>query len=130
MQPEAESLRFAVLRKRTKMEESVILFLFYLRLEGASPSKMTLYRSRLRRLARFCRCPVGALDRALFRRYVEQLRSHLKENTVADHVLAAREFLDWCVGQNYLDENPALAAEGDGQGDRSPVNRASLPRRA
>ena len=91
-----------------EMEDTVVLFLFYLRLAGASSSKMALYRARLARLCRFCRCPVEALDRALFRRYTEWLHGHLNDNSVSGHVLTAREFFDWCVSQNYLAENPAL----------------------
>lgn len=111
------------------MEETIIAFLFHLRAHGAAQTTMIYYRSRLARAARHLRCSIEEINQVRLTDYAAWLHLRFRPNLVDGHLLALNRFLDWCVEEGILIENPALMSsrvsrEGNGRPLPIPRNRS------
>jgi site-specific recombinase XerD len=92
------------------VEESIVMFLFHLRKQDASPATVLWYRGRLVTCTHFFRSrPVGEIGREGVVRYVAHLQGRLAPQTVKGHVRALKRFFGWCVEEGILVDNPASA---------------------
>lgn len=73
-------------------------------------------------------CPIRAINEALVKAYKRDLMSRVAAGTARQNLTVVRAFCSWCVSEQYLDYNPALAVPHPRvtPPDPDPLSRAGI----